>query len=140
MVRDHPRSQNIAQLGNCFFVNTIFLESWQNGYCTSLENWRPNGLGGSNPSLSAMYFVYILYSETHQRFYVGQTNNIEKRIARHNSGNVISTKFYRPWKLIYNESVSTREEAMRLEKWYKSGAGLKKRKELLIASRENGTS
>ena len=28
------------------------MESWQNGYCTSLENWRPQGLGGSNPSPS----------------------------------------------------------------------------------------
>ena len=28
------------------------LEGWQNGYCTSLENWRPQGLGGSNPSPS----------------------------------------------------------------------------------------
>lgn len=28
-------------------------ESWQNGYCTSLENWRPQGLTGSNPVLSA---------------------------------------------------------------------------------------
>ena len=29
------------------------MESWQNGYCTGLENRRPKGLGGSNPSLSA---------------------------------------------------------------------------------------
>ena len=27
-------------------------ESWQNGYCTGLENRRPKGLGGSSPSLS----------------------------------------------------------------------------------------
>jgi len=30
-------------------------EGWQNGYCTSLENWRPQGLGGSNPSPSVHY-------------------------------------------------------------------------------------
>ena len=29
-------------------------ESWQNGYCTGLENRRPKGLGGSSPSLSAI--------------------------------------------------------------------------------------
>ena len=28
-------------------------EGWQNGYCTGLENRRPKGLGGSNPSPSA---------------------------------------------------------------------------------------
>ena len=27
-------------------------EGWQNGYCTGLENRRPQGLGGSNPSPS----------------------------------------------------------------------------------------
>jgi len=25
------------------------MESWQNGYCTGLENRRPQGLWGSNP-------------------------------------------------------------------------------------------
>src|SRR5215831_9429281 len=29
-----------------------FVEGWQNGYCTGLENRRPKGLGGSNPSPS----------------------------------------------------------------------------------------
>ena len=27
-------------------------EGWQNGYCTSLENWRAQALGGSSPSPS----------------------------------------------------------------------------------------
>jgi hypothetical protein len=31
-------------------------ESWQNGYCTGLENRRPQGLAGSNPALSASSF------------------------------------------------------------------------------------
>jgi hypothetical protein len=31
----------------------LLLESWQNGYCTGLENRRAQALGGSNPSLSA---------------------------------------------------------------------------------------
>ena len=35
-------------------------ESWQNGYCTGLENRRPQGLGGSNPSLSAANADFIL--------------------------------------------------------------------------------
>jgi hypothetical protein len=33
----------------------LIMESWQNGYCTGLENRRPKGLGGSNPSLSAYH-------------------------------------------------------------------------------------
>jgi hypothetical protein len=30
------------------------MEGWQNGYCTGLENRRPKGLAGSNPSPSAI--------------------------------------------------------------------------------------
>src|SRR4051812_7734264 len=37
-------------MSNCYFEE----EGWQNGYCTSLENWRPQGLGGSNPSPSVL--------------------------------------------------------------------------------------
>jgi hypothetical protein len=40
--------------------NEIYLESWQNGYCTSLENWRAQALGGSNPSLSAESIIKLL--------------------------------------------------------------------------------
>ena len=36
-----------------FYLRTR--EGWQNGYCTSLENWRPQGLGGSNPSPSVVH-------------------------------------------------------------------------------------
>jgi len=32
-----------------------FLDRWQNGYCTRLENVHPQGLGGSSPSLSAIF-------------------------------------------------------------------------------------
>lgn len=38
-----------------FAASKALAESWQNGYCTSLENWRPKGHGGSNPSLSATH-------------------------------------------------------------------------------------
>ena len=37
-----------------FCKNLDFKEGWQNGYCTGLENQRPYGLGGSNPSPSAV--------------------------------------------------------------------------------------
>ncbi len=37
------------------FLKSLHLEGWQNGDCTGLENRRPYGLGGSNPSPSATY-------------------------------------------------------------------------------------
>lgn len=71
--------------------------------------------------LFRMYFhVYILYSLANDRFYIGQTNDLDKRIERHNKGSVKSTKAYRPWKIVYCESFETRAESMKREGHLKS--------------------
>ncbi len=44
-----------------------------------------------------MYFTYVLYSPKYDRIYTGHTDNMEKRLERHNLGLVTSTKAYRPW-------------------------------------------
>ena len=62
------------------------------------------------------YVVYILYSEKRIRYYVGQTNDIDKRFIRHNKGFVPSTKSGLPWKLVLTLNVKDRSEAMKLEK------------------------
>ncbi len=62
-----------------------------------------------------MFFVYILYSGVRQRYYVGQTNEINQRLQRHNGGKVKSTKTGVPWRLIKVFKVSSRSEAMLLE-------------------------
>ncbi|AUP78335.1 GIY-YIG nuclease family protein [Flavivirga eckloniae] len=61
------------------------------------------------------YVVYILYSQKRSRYYVGQTNNIKKRIERHNKDLVPSTKGGSPWKLIKTLEVTNRSEALKLE-------------------------
>jgi len=66
-----------------------------------------------------MFYTYILFSEKMQKHYVGQTNNIEKRIERHNLQKEKSTKYGTPWKLIYSEKLPTRSEAMLKEKQIK---------------------
>ena len=60
-------------------------------------------------------FVYILYSEKHDKFYVGQTNDIEARLRRHNSGNSKYTASYRPWKMVCSIEKESRSLAMQLE-------------------------
>ena len=72
-----------------------------------------------------MFFVYILFSDSIAKFYVGQTNNIEDRLIRHNSGFVKSTKLGLPWNLVRFFEVSTMSEAMLLEKKIK-GRGVKR--------------
>jgi len=61
-------------------------------------------------------FVYILFSETRSRYYVGQTTDIEKRLKRHNGGIVPSTRGGIPWKSVLQIPVASRSEAMHLEK------------------------
>lgn len=62
-----------------------------------------------------MFCVYILKSKVNQKYYVGQTENLERRLLSHNSGYSKSTKNGAPWELIYKEEYSNRHEAVRRE-------------------------
>lgn len=62
-----------------------------------------------------MFYLYILYSPIHDRYYVGSTEDIHKRLLRHNNGGVTSTKKYRPWQICYTEQFPTRAEAFNRE-------------------------
>ncbi|MCW9066451.1 MAG: GIY-YIG nuclease family protein [Ignavibacteriaceae bacterium] len=70
-----------------------------------------------------MYYVYILLSEKDNIRYVGYTKNLKRRINEHNSGSVKSTKNRRPLKLIYSEEYESKGDAMKREKFFKSGLG-----------------
>ena len=75
-----------------------------------------------------MYKVYILKSQVKERYYIGQTENLDKRLKEHNSGKTMSTKGYSPWKVVYMEEFETRSEAVKREmeiKSYKSGIKFK---------------
>jgi len=66
------------------------------------------------------YTVYILYSKTFNRFYIGQTNDIKQRLDRHNNGYERATSPYMPWKLVCSIEKPARGEAMVLEKKLKN--------------------
>ncbi len=67
-----------------------------------------------------MYTLYILYSESYDRFYVGYTNDIERRLAEHNRKKGKFTDAGIPWKLVYSETFSQKKAAMAREKSIKS--------------------
>ncbi len=73
--------------------------------------------------LSAMYYTYILKSIHFDRHYFGHTHDLDTRLKRHNQGKVRSTKAYRPWKIVYYETFSTRSEAFLREMFFKSVEG-----------------
>ena len=77
------------------------------------------------------FHIYILISLKDRKLYIGMTNDLRRRFLEHCRGEVISTRFRRPLKLIFAESFLTRAEAERRELWLKSGAGRHELKKLL---------
>lgn len=70
-----------------------------------------------------MYYVYILKSKKDGKLYVGCTNNLKRRMLLHNKGKVESTKFRRPFILIYYEAYLNKFDAFAKERWLKTGWG-----------------
>ena len=71
-----------------------------------------------------MFTVYVLYSEKHNKIYIGYTSNIEQRLLSHNElGTKGYTLRYRPWELIYTESFLLKLDAMKREKQLKRAKG-----------------
>jgi putative endonuclease len=83
------------------------------------------------------HFVYVLLSKKDGLHYIGLTNGLERRVRQHNIGQVRSTKLRRPLMLIYHEIFTSRIEAAKEEKYYKSGVGREKLKAILVASSAN---
>ena len=78
------------------------------------------------------FLVYILYSEKFDKTYVGFTSSLIERLYSHN---LYATKGFtikfRPWKVVYIEVFETKNQALVREKWFKTGVGRDKIKELL---------
>ena len=71
-----------------------------------------------------MFYVYILYSPSYNKIYVGFTSDLAARIKSHNelSKKGWTVKF-RPWLLAHSEEFRTKIDAMRREKELKSAKG-----------------
>lgn len=70
-----------------------------------------------------MFYVYILQSLKDLGYYIGQTEDLDARIEKHNKGRVKSTKSRRPFKLHKKEVFSTRGEARKRENYLKKLKG-----------------
>lgn len=71
------------------------------------------------------YYVYILYSQSKDKYYTGYSANPEERVVEHNLGATPSTRPGRPWILAYTEELDNKSEAIRREREIK---GMKSRK------------
>jgi len=70
-----------------------------------------------------MYYVYVLLSEVDHQFYIGLTNEIDRRLTQHRLGEAPSTKPRRPLRLLYYEAHQSRADALRRERYFKTAKG-----------------
>ena len=71
-----------------------------------------------------MFYVYILNSLNEvDRYYVGYTTNLEKRIEEHNNGKSPHTKPWIPWEINSYVAFNSKDKAKLFEKYLKSGSG-----------------
>ena len=66
-----------------------------------------------------MFYVYILESKYDNSFYIGQTEDLEKRLDFHNQGLSKYTSRKTPWHIVYFEEYKTRTEAIKRERFLK---------------------
>jgi putative endonuclease len=101
-------------------------ESSHPDYCASLAQLveqliRNEQVVGSSPMRGSMdYHIYILYSSILNKYYIGSTNNIDRRLYEHNIGHSVYTKKGIPWELKGEKSFSSlgeaRAEELRIKK------------------------
>lgn len=70
-----------------------------------------------------MFYVYAIQSTLNLRVYIGQTQDIDARLAEHNAGQVRSTRQNRPWRVIKVALCESREAARWLEHQLKASRG-----------------
>ena len=76
-----------------------------------------------------MWYIYIIKSVQNSKYYVGCTNNIERRLSEHNNGYNIATQKGKPWNIVHYEKFNNQQEAYSREKKiksYKGGSAFKK--------------
>ncbi|MFZ0981661.1 MAG: GIY-YIG nuclease family protein [Candidatus Acidiferrales bacterium] len=70
------------------------------------------------PSLATLY---ILQSKTTQRFYIGSTNDVARRMDEHQRGHSLATRGRGPWELVYQEYfeslVDARRRELEIKRW-----------------------
>ena len=70
-----------------------------------------------------MYYVYVLYSRTFDKFYIGFSEDLPHRLFEHQQHKVWTTMRMRDLELAYYEVSRTKKDAIRREQQLKTGFG-----------------
>jgi len=88
------------------------------------EGCRVEAQSAKTGWVGMFHYVYILESESEaDRFYVGATQDLKARLAKHNSGEVPHNSKDVPWRLKTYLAFSDKEHAFAFEKYLKSPSG-----------------
>jgi len=82
-----------------------------------------------------MTAVYILQSQSTDRFYIGCADNPLVRLSEHQRGQAVSTRGRGPWTLLYQEHFDTLSQARRRERQLKNWKSHRSIQELINVSR-----
>ena len=66
------------------------------------------------------FYVYILHSKILNRYYIGSTQDITKRLEKHLSNHKGYTSRAKDWLVVYSESYHSKNEALHRELKIKS--------------------
>ncbi len=70
-----------------------------------------------------MYYTYVMLSSKDGEWYTGAASDLKARLREHEQGEVTSTRFRRPLRLIYYEACLDSADAYRRERYLKTGRG-----------------
>jgi putative endonuclease len=69
-------------------------------------------------------YVYILQStQIPEHFYIGMTDDLKQRLAKHNAGEVPHTAKFKPWRIKTAVAFTDRSRAAAFERYLKSASG-----------------
>jgi len=85
-----------------------------------------------------MFYIYFLYSETSDNYYIGYSDNPDRRVIEQNTKDFNTiTKKHRPWILVYSFQVSNlRSDALKIERFIKKQKS-RKLIEIIISQKKN---
>ncbi len=81
-----------------------------------------------------MYFAYILYSSTRDKYYVGACKDLDKRILKHNTNHAGFTGKTGDWILKWSEVHQEKTDALKREKQIKAWKSRKMIEKLIAGS------
>lgn len=78
-----------------------------------------------------MFYVYVLQSLKDKKLYIDYTTDLRNRLGEHNYGECNSTKYRRPFRLIFYEAYLNKEDVLRRERYFKTNKGKTTLKQML---------